>query len=227
MLLLVRVVFFVVGLHAFYAVAEDLSYSRSSWSRSCKAMLSLVMKPKYVGTGSTGRYETYNMGAQYWIDDWFYRVRYVKDEDLSGTIIRFDDGCDCWRYTASGEQVPDGQYNFVMDGDGIIYIHKHVDDEASRWGRVHHSSFLHGAPVAAGGELKFLGGKLKQGNTRTGHYARGFWDKEQNTKMADQFLSEVFRRNPAHPSVPIHLWGSAFFLEKPGAEPVLRLDGPD
>jgi hypothetical protein len=55
---------------------------------------------------------------------------------------------------------------FVLDGKGNLY----ASNEQAK-GRLHHSSFLGGAPVASAGEIGVVNGKVTFLSDRSGHYA--------------------------------------------------------
>ncbi|CAM1372485.1 hypothetical protein TPENAI_70141 [Tenacibaculum litopenaei] len=58
-----------------------------------------------------------------------------------------------------------GRVMFVMDENGIIYASKFQIR-----GKLHHSSFLAGKPVASAGELKVVNGIIKEISRKSGHY---------------------------------------------------------
>lgn len=58
-----------------------------------------------------------------------------------------------------------GRVMFVMDENGIIYASKFQIR-----GKLHHSSFLAGKPVASAGELKVVNGVVKEISRKSGHY---------------------------------------------------------
>ncbi len=75
---------------------------------------------------------------------------------------------------------PNGQYIFVMDGDGNIY-------SASKGVVHHHSSFLAGGPVAAAGHWTIEYGALKTICNDSGHYQPPF-------DYTQQVLDELKKR---------------------------------
>ena len=56
---------------------------------------------------------------------------------------------------------------FVMGTDDTLYVHSHEAD------KFHHSSFLAGAPIHCGGEIKIEAGKITHITPKTGHYKAG------------------------------------------------------
>ncbi len=59
----------------------------------------------------------------------------------------------------------DGWCIFVVDTEGNLYAHKHVE------AKYHHSTFLSGAPIQAAGEMVVDQGKIKVITAKSGHYA--------------------------------------------------------
>ena len=53
---------------------------------------------------------------------------------------------------------------WVMDGDATLYAGNHV------YGQMHHSSFLSGGGILAGGEIRAKGGKIEFISGKSGHY---------------------------------------------------------
>jgi len=62
---------------------------------------------------------------------------------------------------------------FVMAPDDTVYAHSHVADE------FHHSSFLAGAPIKCGGEIRIEQGAIKEITPKTGHYRAGAAELKQ------------------------------------------------
>lgn len=54
---------------------------------------------------------------------------------------------------------------FVMSEDGKIYLSKNRE-----FGKFHHSAFLRGKPISAGGEIIIEKGVIKEINNASGHY---------------------------------------------------------
>jgi hypothetical protein len=78
----------------------------------------------------------------------------------------------------------EGFYNFVMNQDGEVFVMK-IDDAIREGAR--HSSFLAGGPVAASGELHFVGGMIKEASAFSGHY-------EPERDVNAQFFEMLRRR---------------------------------
>jgi hypothetical protein len=90
--------------------------------------------------------------------DYRLTVRDGKLYDAEGNLF----------HTASGSTVHfggGGRAMFVMDEQGNVYA-----STVQEVGRLHHSSFLAGAPVSGAGEIEVVDGVLTRISSRSGHY---------------------------------------------------------
>jgi hypothetical protein len=69
---------------------------------------------------------------------------------------------------ATGKVMPDGQYMFLMDKHGNIYLHPEGMGPTGK--KAHHSSLSGGKRPSAAGELEVRGGKVVVLNNESGHY---------------------------------------------------------
>jgi hypothetical protein len=101
-------------------------------------------------------------------------VKYCDERERRSYVINVDAG----KVTDAGNETYDttdestvfsgkGWAIFVMAPDDTLYAHSHVADE------FHHSSFLAGAPIKCGGEIKIELGVIKEVTPKTGHYKAG------------------------------------------------------
>ena len=90
-----------------------------------------------------------------------YRLHFSGGNILDNEGDEFDTSSH--RTEASGY----GWAIFVLGLDGRMYANSHELD------LFHHSSFFSGRPVACGGELCVIGGKLRYLTSKTGHYQSG------------------------------------------------------
>ncbi len=102
-----------------------------------------------------------------------HRVTYFNDEDRENARLTIRDGR---LYDVNGklfDSALDGSFwsqgeersIFVMDGKGNLYA-----SDAQEVGRLHHSSFLAGQPVAGAGEITVRSGEIEYMSDRSGHY---------------------------------------------------------
>lgn len=94
---------------------------------------------------------------------------------ILGSELRFMDGT-----------LLDGKYNFVMSPQGEIFASSKVWalDAQGIYRRLHHSSFLAGAPVAAAGTLLVEKGQIIKCDNHSGHY-------KPDGKLNEQFLRRL------------------------------------
>ena len=101
-------------------------------------------------------------------------VKYCDERERKSYQIKIDAG----KVTDAGDETYDttdestvfsgkGWAIFVMAPDDTLYANSHVADE------FHHSSFLAGAPIKCGGEIKIEQGIIKEVTPKTGHYKAG------------------------------------------------------
>ena len=100
---------------------------------------------------------------------WPGQVDYLADaQERAPYLVKFDRGR---MFDAGGQPIdtrnaPGGEAIFVMSPqDGRIYL-----STTPRIGKFHHSSFLAGDVIAAGGTMEVVDGQLRRATPLTGHY---------------------------------------------------------
>lgn len=113
-----------------------------------------------------------------------YVKYFTEEEALSHLVTKNVD--DELSYNNSDDSTPistDGDYIYVMDKLGNLFIHKdrqYIDSEGNyypnndqfnpNWKLVNHSSFTRGESVACAGEISIVDGKITKINNCSGHY---------------------------------------------------------
>ncbi|WP_307270573.1 hypothetical protein [Chryseobacterium sp. W4I1] len=100
-------------------------------------------------------------------------VQYDKIVDSEGNLI---DTYVSISTLEDGTSVKTEYAIFVMSEEGKIYLSKN-----RQVGEFHHSSFLEGKPISAGGEILIKQGRIKEINNGSGHYRPTLDLVEKNT----------------------------------------------
>ncbi|WP_370895576.1 hypothetical protein [Chryseobacterium gossypii] len=89
-------------------------------------------------------------------------VQYDKIVDVEGNLVDTNGSISI---LPNGQPIITEKAIFVMSDDGKLYLSKNY-----AYGKFHHSSFLAGKPISAGGEIYIERGVIKEITNDTGHY---------------------------------------------------------